>query len=169
MKRIIRFTALSVVLLMLTVSVSNAQGKLGVVGKLFSKSEAKTLFGKVVGSITIDKKELQQAISKAGDYVLLAIKNNRLIVCNEKRVSFTSTADVLSKEQPMYIFSTSVLQKFLQSKTSTTTLSKGTTVETTAAATTSAITVEVRAEVLTLSNDTETLEMSMICPPVCFD
>lgn len=166
MKKLIHLFGFVVVLLMITVSISNAQGKLGVVGKIFSKSEAKTLFGKVVGTVTVDKKVLQQALSKAGDYVLLAIKNNSLIVCNEKRQPLLGSANVLDKNQVMYIFSTSMVQKLLQGNTSATTQDVSSAAMTT---TSSSITVEVRNSVLTVSNDSDTLEFSMICPPICFD
>lgn len=168
MKKSLHIVGYVIILLLITVTISDAQGKLGVVGKIFTKPEAKTLFGKVVGSITVDRKELQQALSKAGDYVLLGVKNNRLIICNEKRQSLGSSANILDKDQPMYIFSTSMVQKLLRPKTAAAT--QDVNAPSTALATiSSAITVEVRAGVLTLSSDTETLEFSMICPPICFD
>jgi hypothetical protein len=166
MKKLLHLMGFMVLLVMIAVSVSNAQGKLGVVGKIFSKPEAKTLFGKVIGSITIDKKELQQALSKAGDYVLLAVTNNRLVVCNEKKQLLNGSSYVLDKNQQMYVFSTSMVQKLLQPKVAAKTLDVSSAALSTSS---SAISVEVRAGVLTLSSETETLEFSMICPPICFD
>ncbi len=163
MKRLFPFIGSVVVLILISISVSNAQGTHGVVGKIFSKQEAKTLFGKVIGSISVDTKELQNSLSKAGDYVLLAVKNNRLVVCNVKRQPVSSTMDILDKDQTMYVFSTSMVQRLLQPTAATTQ-----DVSALKVAAPSAITVEVRSGVLTLSSNTETLEMSLICPPICW-
>ncbi len=136
-------------------SSSFAQGKYGVIGKKFSPREAKAFFGKVINTVTISKAELKEALSNAKNYIYFSVKDNKLTIMNGNRKSLLpnsemSLAKTTSDEsETVYGFSTSVVEELVSSSTEDT------------------LTVEQRASTLTLSSSLTTLEMSMICPPIC--
>jgi len=167
MRKIITSLTIVTLILIFFSSVSNAQGKLGVVGKQFSKKEANILFGKVIGSIDVDAKVLQAALDKANDYVLFTIKHNQVIIRNEKRQPLSNENENLGNNEIMYVFSKSEVEKLLQSATPKAGVTSLSSVTSTASV--SVVTFEVRASVLTLSTNTETLELSVGCPPFCGD
>lgn len=151
-------------------SISNAQGKLGVVGKLFDKNEANVLYGKVIGSLSISVADLEAALEKGKDYILITVKNNQVVIRNEKRNFLSRERVDMPNDEKMYIFSKNMIQNLLKAKKP---VKQGkSTVGTnalSAAATTASdlVTVEVRASVMTLSYSDATLEMALPCPPIC--
>jgi len=144
-------------------SIVSAQGKLGVVGKLFTKQEANVLFGKVIGSMNLSVTQLKNALANTKDYVLITVKNNTVVLRDESRRSISEENEYLDDKDVLYIFSKSQVENLLGSallKTTTSSLSVS-------ASTDPVITVEVRASVLTLTSGETTLEMSYPCPPMC--
>jgi len=151
------------IVLIIGSSVVSAQGKFGVVGKLFTQQEAKVLFGKVIGSMEISANELKNALSNAKDYVLFTIKNNRVIIRDERKRSLSSENELLNDNDQLYIFSKSQVEQLLSNAKPRKTNSLSV-----AASTVPIVTVEIRASVLTLTAGETTLELSMACPPMCF-
>ena len=131
-----------------------AQGSLGVVGKFYTKQEANITFGKVKTSISIKISDLTKALESVKDYVLFTIKNNQVIVRDQKRNSTGYENVKISKNEMLYIFSKSLVLQLLQNSTADA-LNGG------------AVLVELRDGVLSLTNGETTLEMSMFCPPIC--
>ncbi len=152
------------ILLIVGSSVVSAQGKLGEVGKFFTQQEAKVLFGKVIGSIDIDANTLKDALKNAKDYVLFTIKNNRVIIRDERRKSISEENEFLDDNDRLYVFSKSQVEKLLANAQPR--KSKGFTAM---ATTNPVVTFEVRASVLTLNAGATILELSLPCPPVCPD
>jgi hypothetical protein len=178
MKKILFTVSILIVFLTVLSSVSNAQGKYGVVGKMFGKQEANTLFGKVNNSVSIKVKDLQAALDRTSDYVLIGIKNGRVILRNGNRMPISNEFENISSSFILYRFSKSMIQKLLLSASTSTTSNVSTLSATSttsdvstlsAASSASEVTVELRADVLTLSSSSETLEMSLGCPPYCQD
>jgi hypothetical protein len=136
-------------------SSSFAQGKYGVIGKKFSKPEANAFFGKVTSTITISKAELKEAVSNAKKYIYFSVRDNKVVIMDGNKRSLLPNSEVsLAKitsdsTETVYGFSTSVVEEFVDSSTDET------------------ISVEERASTLTLSSSLNTLELSMICPPIC--
>ncbi|MBS3946127.1 MAG: hypothetical protein KGZ42_11550 [Melioribacter sp.] len=173
MKNLLSFFILFSFILFLSSSSINAQGKYGIVGKSFNKGEANILFGKVMGSIQVAKSDIEKAIEKAGDYVLFGIKNSRVYVLDEKKLSLEERGFSFSRDEVAYMFSTIVVKEFLER-----TNGKYLTFElrynspkvrdpksgqySTSAAQSGEI-------VFTLTGDEETLEMALPCPPMCLD
>ena len=150
MKKLFSISATLLLFFAFTAGSINAQSKLGVVGKKFTKAEANVLFGKVIGSVQLSRKDLQTACANAKDYVLFKVKNSRAYLLNEKRTSLLADQKIeLAPTETTYAFSTSVVEDFLASSTAET------------------LSVEVRAEVLTVSDGLSTLEFSSVCPPYC--
>ncbi|MHB9040712.1 MAG: hypothetical protein ACYC4T_08665 [Melioribacteraceae bacterium] len=137
----------------------NAQnGKFGVIGKLFDKHEADVLFGKVISSVQISTDDLKNAVAKGKDYIFFTIKNNRVVVTNEKKESLTEDRDELEKDEQIYSFSKSMILELLKAKKSSLNLAKSAA---------DAVAVELRDGVLTLSYADATLEFALPCPPTC--
>jgi rRNA pseudouridine-1189 N-methylase Emg1 (Nep1/Mra1 family) len=130
-------------------SSSAAQGKLGVVGKIFPHEKADSLFGKVTQSVQISTDELKSAIANAKDYVFLTIKNNRLVITNEKRESLIANGTVPTQDETMHYLSKSKLTVLLQGTSST------------------SVSIELRGTTLTVSTMESTMDMMGACPPVC--
>ncbi len=151
MKTIISKTALVVIILLAFVSITAAQGKYGTVGKIFDKQEADVLFGKVIGSLEINTGQLRAAVAKAKDYVLFTIKNNRVIIRDEKRQPLSDENEFITNDETMYVYSKDKVAELL------------------ATATGPKVAVERRANVITISSDSATLEFSTVCPPACWD
>jgi len=164
MKKLKVLVTVFTIALLFASSIVSAQSKLGVVGKLMSSGEAKVLFGKVIGSIDIPAKDLQEALNNAKDYVLFTIKNNRVVIRDERKKALSKENEYLDDNDVLYIFSKSKVEELLSNAKPR--IYKGLT---TMASTTPVITFERRASVLTLTTGDATLEMSLACPPMCWD
>jgi hypothetical protein len=130
-------------------SSSAAQGKLGVVGKIFPHEKADSLFGKVTQSVQISTDELKSAIANAKDYVFLTIKNNRAVITNEKRESLIGNGVIPTQVETMHYFSKGLIVAMLQKSKST------------------SVSIELRGTTLTVSTMESTMDMMGACPPVC--
>lgn len=142
-----------------TAAIPNAQfGKLGLVGKIFSRDEANIIFGKVKTSLTINVDELNAAIDKGNQYILFTIKDGQIVIRNEKKQHLSNERVNLRQDETLYIYSKSMVKELLKAKRSSLSLAKSTA---------AAVAVEVRDGVLTLSYADATLEYATICPPFC--
>lgn len=162
MKKLKGLTVFLALILVIGSSTVSAQGKLGVVGKLFTKQEANVLFGKVIGSMNLSVTQLKNAISNTKDYVLISVKNNTVVLRDERRRSISEENEYLDDKDVLYIFSKSQIQNLLGS-----TLLKTTSSLSVSASTDPVVTVEIRASVLTLTAGDTTLEFALPCPPMC--
>jgi hypothetical protein len=131
-------------------SSASAQGKFGVVGKIFPANQADALFGKVTQSAQISIDELKSVIAKANDYVFFTIKNNSAVVTNEKRMSLIANGVIPTQVEVMHFFSKSKITELLQGTSST------------------SVNIEYRGKTLTVSTMESTMELSTICPPLCY-
>jgi hypothetical protein len=172
MKRLLSSVVLFSFFLIIFSSVTSGQ-TLGVVGKKFKKAEANILFGTNISTtIVVPKSDIMTAVEKAGNYVLFSIKNARVYVLDEKKISYYDKSVKIGKDKIAYIFSTSVVKEFLNSvkgtyltfelrNPSAVTINKSGAFATAAG--------ESGSEVFTITGDNEVLEMSIPCPPVCLE
>jgi len=142
---------ITVILLVSLSTISNAQGKLGFVGKIFSKQEAKVLFGEVKSSVELKPNLLKQALLKAKDYVVFVVKNGKLSIVNEKKQVLAGEVQAITLQETMFIFSKDKVAEFVSLIGS------------------ESIAVEERSSTTTLTAGVYTLEMSLPCPPICFE
>lgn len=170
MKKLISFSILFTFVFFLSSSSLTAQSKLGVVGKTFTKGEANILFGKVMGSIRVAKYDIEKALEKAGDYVLFAIKDNRVLILNEKKFSLTEKGYSLAKDEVAYLISTDVVKAFLErtnGKYVTFELRYNSPKTNPKSGQYSTSAVQSGDIIFTITGDNETLEMMLPCPPAC--
>ena len=134
--------------------------KFGVIGKLFNRDEANTLFGKVTTSASISTADLKSALSRGTNYILFTIKNGQVVIRDEKKQYLSFDRYSIGKDEQMYMFSKSAILQLLSTRNATISLSKSADDN---------VAVELRAGVLTLTYGVETLEFAMPCPPICPD
>lgn len=151
MKKVTSLLTLTAFVLVLFVSITSAQeSKSKTIGKIFTKEEADQLFGKVIGSVQLTKSELKKALTKSKDYVLFSVKNNKALVMDEKKQSLTDARVSLASDDVAHVFSKSVVQEFLSKSKAET------------------FAVEVRADVISISDGIFVLEMTIPCPPCLY-
>lgn len=125
-----------------------------VVGKLYTKADANTTYGPVQVSVNVDTKVLQRIIKMSPDFIMFNIKSGKLMITNRKKeMLFSNDAALKSAaaDQVFHYFSTSKIIELLKN---------GGTADVTS--------IELRNnETLTVTNGTETLERSILCPPNC--
>lgn len=119
------------------------------VGKIFSKNEANTLFGAVLESKTMSVSELKSIISQTNNYVMFLIKNGV--------VAIKGDGGTVIYNGGVTLYSTDVFMKYSKSMVSDILL----------ISTTGEIYIEKRNSVISVSNDTNTLEYGQPCPPLC--
>lgn len=166
------FKSLVLFLFLFSFSANLAQGQMGEVGKLFKKDEADKLFGKAKQSLQISPKVLQKALLKAKDYVLFTIIDGKVLIVDEKKQSLTDDNVKLNKLEPAYIFSKSKVLEFLNSALINNSVQSNNPKEKAIEvlnSTAEPIYVEERTSTLTLTAGNSTLELSTLCPPICFE
>ncbi len=121
------------------------------IGKIFTKSEAVTLYDAVNSSSKINTSELQNIVTKTKDHIMFQIIEGELIILDNKRnIIFTDgNSNTVSKSTVFHVFSTSVVNKLLADNNNPETH------------------VEKRKNVLTITNGDTTLEQGIDCPPFC--
>jgi len=135
--------------LMLIYSTVAAQGKYGVIGKIYPNQQSDDLFGKVTRSVQINAEELKNALEKTNDYVLFTIKDTNAVATNEKRESIIKNGIVPTDVEPMHFISKILISEILQNTKS------------------NSVSLEFRETVFTISTLESTIEFSGMCPPLC--
>ena len=131
-----------------------AQGKLGKVGKIFKVEEANALFGKVTSKRIINTSFLKRVLKKADHYVRLKLNNKFLTIFEDTKdmdafnSRFSVTA-ITADDSPEHLISVETVDELITLGGSETT------------------TIEMRGDVLTVTNGAYTLEMTVGCPPWC--
>lgn len=146
-----KFFGITLILLVSLSTIYNAQGKLGFVGKIFTKQEAKILFGDVKSSVELKPNVIKQALLKAKDYVVFVVKNGKLSIINEKKQVLAGEVQAITSKETMFIFGKDKVAEFVSLIGS------------------SSIAVEERSSTTTLSAADYVLELSLPCPPICFE
>lgn len=118
-------------------------------GKIFTKQEADEIFGPVLQSVAIPKHSIQIFLSQTNNNIMFSIQNGNVIILDNKRnVLFPKGISVNSSEV-FTLFSVSTLNTLLL---------KGNE---------SSVYIEKRSEVLSVSTGGFTMEVGVLCPPIC--
>jgi hypothetical protein len=174
MKNLTTFLGLLIIISFGLTTHSSAQ-KTERIGKIFKKAEAHALFGRVFGSAEISKSDLLKAVKKAGKYMYFNLKDNKPIVVDGKRrslidnslginehsistsINSNSVGEIRSPETSITeneiyaVYSTEVVEEFLALDDSQVVL------------------IERRGSVISLSTESNVLEVMYPCPPACFE
>ena len=121
------------------------------IGKIYTKSEADTLYDAVNSSSKINTSELQNIVTMAKDHIMFQIIEGELIILDKDRnIIFTDgNSSTVPKSTVFHVFSTSMLNKLLADNNNQETF------------------IEKRKNVLTVTNGDATLEQGLPCPPNC--
>ena len=126
----------------------------GIIGKLYTKAAADQTYGKVNSSVTVNTLTITQVIERSPDYLMFNIINGNLIILNGKRAVLYSSdfsTNSVSKNTVFHAFSVSKVKELIQMGGNN-----------------PFTTVELRNnDQLTVTNGYETLEGSLMCPPMC--
>lgn len=174
MKNLTKFLGLLLIISFGLTTQSTAQNS-EKIGKIFKKAEAHALFGRVFGTAEISKADLLKAVKKAGKYMYFNLKNGKPVVVDGKRRSLIDnsiglnehsistsinsnsaleirTPEASINENEIYVvYSTEMVEEFL-------TLDNF-----------QVVLIERRGGVISLSTETNVIEMGSICPPYCLD
>lgn len=120
-----------------------------IIGKIFSKSEANTLFGAVIESKDISVSELKTLVGLTNKYVMFSIKNGAVAIKGDDEKLIYNSGIALSERDVFKKYSKSMVLDLLFLSTS------------------GIIAVENRGKVITLTTGEVTLELSLDCPPYC--
>ncbi len=120
-----------------------------IVGKIFSKSEANTLFGPVLQSKTMNVSELNSIISQTNNYVMFLIKNGDVAIKGDGgNIIYNSGLSILPDDVFMK-YSKIIVNKLFNLSTD------------------GQVSIERRANVISITTNEWTLEEGLPCPPEC--
>lgn len=119
-------------------------------GKIYTKSAADSLYGKVIVSSAINISDLNSMISETKNLVMFSILNNQLVLLGDNRIVLSANAVTVS---PIDIFAVCSKSKILEL------LNYGDA---------SQIKFEIRLGHPTITYGMHTLEEIPFCPPICF-
>ena len=121
-----------------------------VIGKIFTKTKADSLYGPVLKAETIKTEALSGLAKKTPESMMFNFIEGKATVLNSSRIVISGPAQTIKPEQEFRVFSTSKVLELIKLGGSDIT------------------TIETRANnVITLTNGTTTLEETIPCPPIC--
>ncbi|MBM4171055.1 MAG: hypothetical protein FJ214_04205 [Ignavibacteria bacterium] len=169
MKKLVLLFCLFFIVLLLGSQQIYAQGKYGLIGKVFTKVEADQLFGGVAKSYNFSKSDVKFALKHSSNYVLFYVKNGNVHVINgqaAKNKKYSTVAGITADFDVAYAFSKKVVEDFVNNSKS-----KVFSFEIRGASGNAfgkVVSVAASASgVATVSDGENVLEMSLVCPPIC--
>lgn len=122
-------------------------------GKIFTRTQADSLFGPVIGLRITDTTLVKSLTGKAGNYIMFKLENSRLTVLDSKRSVLYSDnhGTAANSTEVFHNFSASVLRELIKRGQKST------------------IFIEKRRDVLSITNGGYTMEAARPCPPYCPD
>jgi hypothetical protein len=122
-----------------------------VVGKIYSKQEADSLYGPVVSSVGISSSILIELLSNSTNYIMFRMANESVYIVDNNRHPLFSGNFAVDSVDVYRVLSISMVAKIVQDGKNPVT------------------DIEIRnKDILTITNGIYTLEYSVACPPWCF-
>lgn len=140
------FNLLSLVIFVLVMNISIFAQEYG---KIFTSTEADSLFGPVLTKHVMEKDALNSSLQKTEKVIMFRIENNDLIILGDERTVLYTTNAYTDKNEVFSTFSKSKVLELEQAGNKAVYL------------------IEQRKEHLTITNGDYTLEVSIPCPPYC--
>jgi len=120
------------------------------IGKIYSKTDADSLFGKVHFSQKIDAELMKKILDDTTKVAMFKISKDKLLVLDKYKKAISPDSINVGADESFYIYSKDMLKELFE---------KGDNEE--------GVYVEMRRNTLTISSGNYTLEFSYICPPFC--
>jgi len=132
---------------LLSINISRCQT---LIGKMYSKAEADSVYGQVITSIQISTSLLTSLSGSTTNYLMFRINSGNLIILGDQRKPLYPSGIVVDPQTEMRLFSVSLVSKIITDGNNPYTI------------------IEIRKNnVLTITNGNYTLEYSWPCPPQC--
>jgi hypothetical protein len=121
-----------------------------VVGKLYSKTEANSIYGPILVSIPISSSQLKSYTYSTYNYIMFRINNGILTILDNQRRALYPAASVVSSQDVYRYISVSLVQKIIIDGNNVSTY------------------IELRNNgIISITNGEYTLEFMSQCPPDC--
>ena len=121
-----------------------------IVGKIYSNSEANTIYGSVLNSVPISSIQLYNLTIKTKNYLMFRIFNKNLTILGDNRIVLYPENTVINPQDVFRFFSISLIQKIIKDGNGSMTF------------------IELRNNgIITITNGSYTMEVSAECPPFC--
>ncbi|MBI1936935.1 MAG: hypothetical protein HYS25_02315 [Ignavibacteriales bacterium] len=121
-------------------------------GKLFTKEEANTLYGKPIESIAMDAKTFRSVLAETKNILMYAIVDGEIILAGEGRKVLYPVGKSIPEKTVLYVASKKVVQELIDKIGATENAQ---------------IFIERRSSVISISYENYTLEQGTPCPPNC--
>jgi hypothetical protein len=122
-----------------------------IVGKIYSNTEASTLYGPVLTSVPISSIQLNNLTSQTTNYLMFRVLNGNLTILGDKRIVLYPTNSTVNTQDVFRVLSISLIQKIIKDGNNPMTY------------------IEIRNNGrLTITNGLITLEEATLCPPWCY-
>ena len=118
-------------------------------GQIFDKNEADNLFGSVLVTKEIPTENLRSILSQSENKIMFNVIDNTLYILDNNRNLIIPSGGSVNSSTVFSVFGISVTEELLDKGGSSSTY------------------IEIRNEVLTITNGNFTMDMSEPCPPVC--
>ena len=145
MNSFLKSTLFSIFISLVIITTSLAQ----TYGQLFTKQEADEKFGLVLQSIDISRSAFESFLTQTNNYIMFKVKDKNAIVLDNKRNVIYPEGVLINSNDTFTMYSVSVVNELLSK-------GNGKTVH-----------VEQRSEVLSISSGGFTMEIGVLCPPMC--
>jgi hypothetical protein len=130
-------------------STSSTSDTTKIIGKIFTKAEADSLFGPAKDADTLKTEILTQLADKSPDYLMFDIADGKANILNSSREVIFGTLGTAKSEQVFELFSANKVQELINTGGANITI------------------VELRTNTLTLTNGDIVMEEGVPCPPKC--
>lgn len=153
MKNVLKTVLVLFLFFVLFSSAVNAQ----VIGKIFTKGEVQTLFGKADKSVTFSKSNLQILLKHVEDNVMFMLKNDQLIIRTGEKVIYPAGYKV-EPTDVFHVYSKDIVHALLNYMLGS---------EKLAADKADEVTFEMAGDVMVIGYGAYALEFAIVCPPIC--
>jgi hypothetical protein len=159
MKKNIILPLLSILFLLILVSSDFAQetdaqfnsesATAPVIGKIYRKTQADSLYGPVLFSYEIPTEQLKGMLNKTYKYIMFKFDKDKFLITDNKRNVMNFSNAAVSADETLKVYSVSKVQELIK-------LGLGPVTK-----------IEKRANVTSITNEAYTLEFASGCPPFC--
>lgn len=119
------------------------------IGTIFTSVKAEELYGSVISAVEISKDSLLEILNKTNDYVMLNIVEEKAVFLDQSRNVISGHKISIKESDVFYKCSKSKIIELIDLENSLN------------------LSIEIRSDRLTISNNNYTLEELFPCPPYC--
>ena len=119
------------------------------IGKIFTKAEADSLYGKVIESYTMSSDSLLGLLKEAGDKIMFRVKDNKAVITGSNRNPLYPKNAKVTQDEVLRVYSSKMVLELI------------------ATGRKEVVTIQLRESTTTIENGASVLELGFPCPPLC--